>query len=196
MATTTTPLPPLHHLTSASTCGAAPPLVAELEASQTSLLEPLAFFVSWQGVLTLAYRWVCGAGALHASSAPGLAVSPTLLRVVPAVVAHVCAPGTGGPAHPRRQTSVRIGSPKPLPLRFLSSHPRPFAGEYHLLSYSVRLGVPPPAEASRPPCWTSKRGWRQRCPTCRQRTQGPSGPRLAWDACWTTGGSRQTSCRR
>lgn len=35
-----------------------PPLVAELEQTPTSFLEPAAFFVSWQGVLTLAYRRV------------------------------------------------------------------------------------------------------------------------------------------
>lgn len=33
-----------------------PPLVAELEYASTSFLEPEAFFVSWQGVVTLTYR--------------------------------------------------------------------------------------------------------------------------------------------
>ena len=34
-------------------------LDAELQRSTVSYLEPHAFFVSWQGVLTLAYRCVC-----------------------------------------------------------------------------------------------------------------------------------------
>ena len=50
------PAAPRHRLASATTSGCVPPLVAELEDSEMSLLEPLAFFVSWQGVLTLAYR--------------------------------------------------------------------------------------------------------------------------------------------
>ena len=36
--------------------GLLPPLVSELEQASPSYLEPSAFFVSWQGVLTLAYR--------------------------------------------------------------------------------------------------------------------------------------------
>lgn len=32
------------------------PLVGELEQTVTSYLQPLAFFISWHGVLTLAYR--------------------------------------------------------------------------------------------------------------------------------------------
>ena len=38
--------------------GLPPMLAAELERTCVSFLEPAAFFVSWQGVLTLAYR--CG----------------------------------------------------------------------------------------------------------------------------------------
>lgn len=43
------------HSRSSETAGEVPPLVAALEAARPCCLQPLAFFVSWQGVLTLAY---------------------------------------------------------------------------------------------------------------------------------------------
>lgn len=39
-----------------SRAGLLPPLEAELQRTPASNLQPEAFFVSWQGVLTLAYR--------------------------------------------------------------------------------------------------------------------------------------------
>ena len=41
----------------ATAAASSSPLVTELERTPASFLEPLEFFVSWQGVLTLAYRW-------------------------------------------------------------------------------------------------------------------------------------------
>ncbi|PRW44592.1 hypothetical protein C2E21_6681 [Chlorella sorokiniana] len=47
--------------TATTSAGLLPPLEAQLAASRASFLHPQAFFVSWQGVLTLAYSGFTGA---------------------------------------------------------------------------------------------------------------------------------------
>jgi hypothetical protein len=55
MATLQQAAPPAAGAQAASS-GLLLPLLSELEQASPSFLEPAAFFVSWQGVLTLAYR--------------------------------------------------------------------------------------------------------------------------------------------
>lgn len=56
MASATLDAPLKRHAHSSGPFSGMPRLITELEQSQISLLEPLAFFVSWQGVLTLAFK--------------------------------------------------------------------------------------------------------------------------------------------
>jgi hypothetical protein len=93
------------------------PLAAELEATATSFLAPHAFFVSWQGVLTLAYRLVGELSCCHTrarqlgwqSQRRGLSPPPRLQRFHGAAgqpeASHRRSPPVSAARKPRQQVA-------------------------------------------------------------------------------------------